>query len=95
MLILRLLCLAVCIFSCLAQQAYVNLCANEDYGNIVNPSPQPDPAAPDSFIVTIGTNCSTGVGVNQVYEPITLAVYRSWAPLGVDRFWSLLQDRCV
>ena len=66
----------------LAQEKFVNLCSNEEYGNIPNPAPAPDAVAPDSFIVTIGTNCSIGTGVNLVYEPITLAVYRNWAPLG-------------
>jgi len=85
----------MCSALALAQQPYINLCAVEEYGNVPNPAPQPDPVAPDTFVVTIGTNCSVGTGVNQVYEPITLAVYGNWAPLGVDRFWSLIQDRYV
>ena len=75
-----------------AQEPYVNVCANSGYGNIPNPSPAPDPIAPDYFLVTFGTNCSIGTGSSLVYEPITLAVTRSWAPIGVDRFYQLILD---
>lgn len=47
------------------------------------PSPQVMRPAPDSFLVAMET--SRG--------PITLAVHRDWAPLGVDRFYYLLQHR--
>ncbi len=45
-------------------------------------SPSPDPAAPDSFDVTMETT----VG------PITLRSRRAWAPNGVDRFHRLVSE---
>jgi peptidyl-prolyl cis-trans isomerase A (cyclophilin A) len=58
------------------------------YGEVANPSPQPDPIAPETFTVQFLTDVDNGTA-----EPIVLFVNRSWAPLGADRFYSLIQDR--
>lgn len=59
------------------------------YDTVPNPSPSPDPPSPDSFVVQLDTN----VEVNgQHAEPIVIFVNRSWAPLGADRFYSLVKD---
>ena len=56
---------------------------------VPNPSPEPDTQAPESFQVSFDTN----VVINgQPAQPIVLQVTRSWAPLGVDRFYSLIKD---
>lgn len=47
------------------------------------PTPQATRPAPDSFLVTMETSRGS----------ITLALYRDWAPAGVDRFYYLLQHR--
>lgn len=52
------------------------------YGD-VSTNPQ---TAPDSFRVRFFTDAPSGS------EPIEMEVMRSWAPLGVDRFYSLIQD---
>ena len=52
---------------------------------VPNPYPNPDVKAPDFFTVELLTTASTN-------DPIVLEVNRSWAPLGVDRFHSLVQD---
>jgi len=54
-------------------------------GDVPNPSPKPDPRSPDKFYVTFSTNVENS-------EPIVLEVTRAWAPLGVDRFYSLVKD---
>ncbi|KAL3907820.1 MAG: hypothetical protein SGILL_008715 [Bacillariaceae sp.] len=51
---------------------------------VPNPYPNPDATAPDFFTVEFPTTAST--------EPIIMEVNRSWAPLGVDRFYALVQD---
>jgi len=43
--------------------------------------------APDSFKVRFFTDLSAYSS-----EPIEMEITRSWAPLGVDRFYSLIQD---
>lgn len=58
-----------------------------NYNNINNPSPLPDNISPDSFIVEIYTNVNDYTTI-----PITLYVNRTWSPLGVDRFYSLIND---
>lgn len=55
-----------------------------------HPLPDPssnseDPVAPDVFLVTLHTTVSD--------QPVVMEVRRAWAPLGVDRFYQLLQDR--
>lgn len=52
---------------------------------IPNPYPQRDSEAPEFFTVEFHTT------VNGT-EPIVMEVTRSWAPIGVDRFWALVQD---
>mmetsp|Transcript_14549 Transcript_14549/g.24135 ORF Transcript_14549/g.24135 Transcript_14549/m.24135 type:complete len:229 (-) Transcript_14549:146-832(-) len=49
-----------------------------------NNSPDPDPQAPDSFLVTFETTASD--------EAIVIEVHREWSPLGVDRFYQLVLD---
>jgi peptidyl-prolyl cis-trans isomerase A (cyclophilin A) len=46
--------------------------------------PESDPVAPDTFTVVWNTTVST--------QPIVLEVIREWSPLGVDRFYQLIQD---
>jgi cyclophilin family peptidyl-prolyl cis-trans isomerase len=53
--------------------------------DIPNANPDPDPQAPDSFVVTFETTASK--------DPIVLEVHREWSPLGVDRFYQLVTDR--
>jgi cyclophilin family peptidyl-prolyl cis-trans isomerase len=61
----------------------------EVVGNIPNPSPAADTKAPAKFTVSFETN----VIINgQKAAPIVLEVIRNWAPLGVDRFYSLVKD---
>lgn len=56
---------------------------------VANPSPQPDAQSPSSYTVSFDTN----VQINgSPAAPIVLHVERSWAPLGSDRFYSLLND---
>lgn len=43
----------------------------------------PDAVAPDSFVVSVETTKG----------PITMQIYRAWAPRGVDRFYNLVQQR--
>ena len=69
-------------------EPFVNLCQGEDYGAV--PVQTPDPIAPASFFASFGTNATDSDGL---YTPIVLEVRREWAPKGVDRFFSLLQDR--
>ena len=45
---------------------------------------QPDPQAPDTFTVELGTDNEGG--------SITMECIREWAPLGVDRFYAALND---
>ena len=51
---------------------------------VPNPYPNPDAKAPDLFTVELETTASL--------DPIVLEVNRSWAPIGVDRFYSLIRD---
>lgn len=62
----------------------------EIIGTVSNPSPKPDSIAPDQFYVIFNTNVILSNGKQA--DPIVLEVNRSWAPLGVDRFYSLVQD---
>ena len=65
------------------------------YQEIKNPSPLPDPRAPESFTVQFFISSSTSSSLfknEENLEPIVLYVNRSWSPLGVDRFYSLIQD---
>jgi peptidyl-prolyl cis-trans isomerase A (cyclophilin A) len=64
-----------------------SLCCTPKYGEIPNPSPQPDPISPETFTVQFLTDVENGSAA-----PIVLFVNRSWAPLGADRFYSLIQD---
>ena len=64
-------------------------CCVPKYGDVSNPSPKPDSVAPDHFTATFFTN----VVVNGApSEPIVMNVTRAWSPIGVDRFYSLMQD---
>lgn len=60
------------------------------YGNVDNPFPLSDLIAPDSFYVAFFTNLVDTKG--NPNEPIIVQVTRSWAPLGADRFFSLIND---
>eukprot|EP01031_Cornospumella_fuschlensis_P035336 gene35336-42818_t len=62
----------------------------EVFGTVPNPSPKSDAVAPEKFNVRFDTNVILADGTNA--EPIVLEVTRAWAPLGVDRFYSLIQD---
>jgi cyclophilin family peptidyl-prolyl cis-trans isomerase len=53
---------------------------------VPNPSPKPDAQSPDAFVITIETSAVSHP------EPIVIFVNRSWAPLGADRLYSLVQD---
>jgi peptidyl-prolyl cis-trans isomerase A (cyclophilin A) len=45
--------------------------------------PKPDMTAPDSFTVAVETTRG----------PVILALYRAWAPAGVDHFYTLVRER--
>jgi peptidyl-prolyl cis-trans isomerase A (cyclophilin A) len=62
----------------------------EIIGTVPNPSPKPDAIAPEKFNVVFNTNVVLANGKQA--DPIVFEVTRSWAPLGVDRFYSLVQD---
>jgi peptidyl-prolyl cis-trans isomerase A (cyclophilin A) len=64
------------------------ICATS-YGDVSNPYPNPDSVAPDVFTVQFQTNVTVN---GTIYPPIELTVIREWAPLGVDRFYSLVRD---
>lgn len=58
-----------------------------DILNVVNnPYPAPDAVAPEGYAIKIETNLESSP------EPIIIYVNRSWAPLGADRLYSLVQD---
>ena len=59
------------------------------YGDVLNPFPNPDTRAPEVFTVQFETNVTLN---GTAYPPIVLTVIRQWAPLGVDRFYSLVRD---
>lgn len=58
-------------------------------GTVPNPSPAPDTRSPESYTVSFSTNAVIN---GKEAEPIVMQVTRSWAPLGSDRFYSLLKD---
>lgn len=58
-------------------------------GTVPNPTPAPDAKSPDSYTVSFATNA---VIDGKTAPPIVLEVTRSWAPLGADRFYSLVLD---
>jgi len=76
-------------------QKFSNYCAGPETHDIPNPNPSSDIIAPDSFFVSFGTNVTLKSENNSdiYFNPIVLEVRREWAPLGVDRFFSLIQDR--
>lgn len=51
---------------------------------VANPYPSSDVQAPDEFTVAFETTAGL--------EPVILEVRRDWAPLGVDRFYALVND---
>lgn len=57
--------------------------------DVVNPSPLPDPISPEKYYVTWDVNVEVD---GKPADPIVLEVTRSWAPLGSDRFYSLVND---
>lgn len=57
--------------------------------SVPNPSPQPDPVSPDAYTISFDTNVVIG---GTPAAPIVIEVLRKWAPLGADRFYSLMQD---
>jgi cyclophilin family peptidyl-prolyl cis-trans isomerase len=58
-------------------------------GTVPNPSPAPDAQSPDSYTVSFKTNA---VLDGKEAPPIVMQVTRAWAPLGSDRFYSLVKD---
>lgn len=58
-------------------------------GDISNPTPAPDTNSPESYKVSFTTNVLLD---GKAASPIVLEVTRSWAPLGADRFYSLVKD---
>ena len=72
----------------LASAAFENKCAKSGYGDVNNPSPAADSQAPAEFYVSFGTNVTSSDGT--VLDPIVMKITREWAPLGVDRFFSLI-----
>lgn len=56
-----------------------------NYNNITNNAPNPDPVGPDRWSATFNLADSNT-------DPITIEVYRSWSPLGADRFYQLVKD---
>jgi peptidyl-prolyl cis-trans isomerase A (cyclophilin A) len=58
-------------------------------GTVPNPSPKPDSVGPDTYTVSFSTNVLID---NKPAPPIVLSVNRTWAPLGADRFFSLVRD---
>jgi len=67
--------------SCSAKTCQIN-------GDVVNPSPNADVVSPDTFTVRFDTD----ILVNGKESPIVMEVTRAWAPLGADRFYSLVKD---
>jgi peptidyl-prolyl cis-trans isomerase A (cyclophilin A) len=58
-------------------------------GDVNNPAPLPDEVSPDVYEVTFHTNLL----INSIpAAPIRIKVMRTWAPLGSDRFYSLVKD---
>ena len=53
--------------------------------NVPNLSPNPDPTAPERFLVSWKTTANST-------KPVVLDVVRQWSPLGVDRFYQLILD---
>lgn len=58
-------------------------------GTVPNPNPSPDVSSPDKYTVSFETNVQVD---GKPAAPIVLEVNRSWAPLGSDRFYSLVKD---
>lgn len=58
-------------------------------GDIPNPSPNADVVSPDTFSVRFDTNILID---GKESDPIVMEVTRAWAPLGADRFYSLVKD---
>lgn len=56
---------------------------------VENPAPGPDARAPDHFFVKFPTTVTVSGAASNT---IVLEVNRTWAPLGVDRFYALVQD---
>ena len=52
---------------------------------VTNPNPNPDTVSPELYTISMQTNIPDS-------EPIVIEVVRKWAPLGADRFYSLVQD---
>lgn len=59
------------------------------YGNITNPSPNVDSQSPPYYSIQWTTDVLID---GKMSQPIVLAINRSWAPLGSDRFYSLMLD---
>lgn len=78
--------LLLCVFL-----AFFALCSADCkiIGNVPNPSPNPDVVSPSTFKVAIDTNILLN---GKIADPIVLEVTREWAPLGADRFYSLVKD---
>jgi hypothetical protein len=62
---------------------------------VVNPYPDPDPPAPESFRVkwrTTAPKRNATASAPAAAPAIILEVVRKWSPRGVDRFHSLVRD---
>lgn len=57
------------------------------YNNIPNPTPKPDSISPETYTVSFYTDVT-----GYESQPIVLFINRTWAPLGSDRFYSLILD---
>ncbi len=91
-----LLCVLLLVGSVAMESVIPENCSNVKYTGIPNPAPEPDATAPTRFTIEMGTNVST---INPIfggkprYEPITIEIFREWAPYGADRIFSLVADR--
>jgi peptidyl-prolyl cis-trans isomerase A (cyclophilin A) len=65
-------------------------CSSEEYGDVSNPYPLADEISPEVFEVVFSTNIKTIDG--EAAAPIVIMAMRDWAPLGADRFHSLVRD---
>ena len=58
-------------------------------GDHTTKAARPDPQAPDTFVVLLGTDNNIRPGIGGT---IGIECIREWAPLGVDRFYAALND---
>jgi len=77
-------------------QSYDKNTCNPGPHDIPNPSPEPDTQSPDIWYYQIPTTTVVGNDDDGNDDDddgmIMLEVHRAWAPIGADRFYSLVQD---